>query len=105
MRWSVISKEALSRIFLIFLVSYSPASANANVPPPPYTARTVYDETHRAVNHDEPRIDSVANLSNLIGYFDHPTPASDGSFAICIAGGIGNFIKKVRYFCTLFSRL
>ena len=38
----------------------------------------------------------MANSPNLLGYLEHHSPTSDGSFSICIAGGIGSFVSKVR---------
>jgi len=60
---------------------------------------TLYDETHRArwsVNH-EASIASMASLANLIGYLEHPDESTDGSFGICMAGGMGNFVSKGLY--------
>ncbi|EDR14529.1 uncharacterized protein LACBIDRAFT_305211 [Laccaria bicolor S238N-H82] len=61
---------------------------------PPAYARTVYDETHRGVWHMEPSIQSMANSVNLIGYLDHHSPDTDGSFGICLAGGVGNVVSQ-----------
>ena len=65
---------------------------------PPAYARTVFDETHRGVWHMEPSIQSMANRVNLIGYLDHYSPDTDGSFGICLAGGVGNVVSQVKGF-------
>lgn len=39
-------------------------------------------------------INSMANQPNIIGYLEHHKPTTDGSFAICAAGGTGVFVKK-----------
>jgi len=37
---------------------------------------------------------SVANHATLIGYLEHHATTTDGSFAMCIAGGNGVFVSK-----------
>ena len=39
---------------------------------------------------------SMGNRPNLIGYLEHHNPTTDGSVAICMAGGNGVFVQKVR---------
>lgn len=75
---------------------YSPSESD---PPPTYTPSTViptlYDDTHRGVWALEYSIMSMGHRANLIGYLEHHDPTSDGSFAICIAGGTGACVSKV----------
>ncbi|GLB44181.1 hypothetical protein LshimejAT787_1601110 [Lyophyllum shimeji] len=67
--------------------------------PPPYAPpiRTAHDETYRAVGHRRLCIESVANRPNLLGYLEYHSPTTDGSFAICIAGGAGVFVSEDLY--------
>ena len=62
--------------------------------PPPYV-RIVYDETHRGKWYMQLSIASMAHLAHLLGYLEHHTPSTDGSFGVCIAGGTGVFVSKV----------
>lgn len=60
---------------------------------------TLYDDTHRGEWGSDYKISSMGNLTNLLGYLEHFDPAqTDGSIGICVAGGKGNFISKVRRF-------
>ncbi|KAJ3509644.1 hypothetical protein NLJ89_g5108 [Agrocybe chaxingu] len=66
--------------------------------PPGYVEiPTLYDETHRGKWALMPDISSMGNNANLIGYLEHHDPSTDGSFAICLAGGSGNFVSKALY--------
>jgi len=66
--------------------------------PPAYAAIPVlYDETHRGRWDQSPTIASLGNLAHLFGTLEHHSPATDGTFAICIAGGEGTFISKDLY--------
>jgi len=60
---------------------------------------TLYDETHRGkwAGLAQPSIASMGNRANLIGFLEHHSNDTDGSFAICMAGGSGNFISKQLY--------
>ena len=64
--------------------------------PPPAYFPTIYDETHRARHYMEPSIMSIANRATLIAYLEHHAPTTDGSFSVCISGGTGVFVSKVR---------
>ena len=66
-------------------------------PPPPYI-HTVYDETIRGIWYPRLCIESMANCPNILGHLEFTTPGGDGSFAICAAAGLGNFISKVCVF-------
>ncbi|RDB23873.1 hypothetical protein Hypma_009204 [Hypsizygus marmoreus] len=66
-------------------------------PRPPAPPRTVYDETSRGIRQGPLQISSMATLSNLVGYLENPSPGTDGSFLICIAGGSGVFISEALY--------
>ncbi|KAG6828544.1 hypothetical protein H0H92_007622 [Tricholoma furcatifolium] len=63
--------------------------------PPPYAAPTVHDETHRGIWYPSPSIASMGHVPHLLGYIEHHPSSTDGSFAICIAGGQGVFVKQV----------
>jgi roadblock/LC7 domain-containing protein len=64
--------------------------------PPRAYIPTIYDETHRAIQYMDPSIRSMANRATLIAYLEHHAPTTDGSFAVCIAGGNGVFVSKVH---------
>jgi hypothetical protein len=57
---------------------------------------TFYDETFRSKQYVNPSIISVANNPTLLGFLESHAPTTDGSFSICIAGGQGVFVSKVR---------
>lgn len=57
---------------------------------------TIYDETHRGRWAVEPEIASVGNSANLLGYLPYHDFSTDGSFAICLAGGSSDFVSQVR---------
>jgi len=57
----------------------------------------LYDETHHGKWYTQPRVESVGNLPNLMGYLEHHAPNTDGSFGICIAGGNVNLVSKKLY--------
>jgi hypothetical protein len=60
---------------------------------------TLYDDTHRGKWAFDFEIASMGNLPNLLAYLEYYDPAqTDGSIGICVAGGRGNFISKVRSF-------
>ncbi|KAJ7149330.1 hypothetical protein C8R43DRAFT_888163 [Mycena crocata] len=61
--------------------------------PPPY-AKTVLDQTHRSISYLAPKITSMANSPNLLGYLVNHSPDTNGSFSICLAGGVGVFISQ-----------
>lgn len=67
--------------------------------PPPYqeSIPTLYDETHRGIWHPKPAIMSQGAVVSLIAHLEHYPSTTDGSFAICIASGQGNFISKQLY--------
>ena len=69
-------------------------SSTANSNPPP-CVRVVYDETYRGKSIEEPSILSMAQIPHLIGYLEHHSSDTDGSFGICVAGGNGIFVSKV----------
>lgn len=77
------------------------ASSNEAAPqserPPAYDSRvrTVHDQTHRGIWHMQPTIASMGNRPNLIGHLDRYSWTTDGSFSICVAGGVGVFISEV----------
>jgi hypothetical protein len=70
-------------------------SDNAAIP-------VLYDETHREKRfsnpHSKPQVGSMASFPNLLGYLEHHTPDTDGSFAICVAAGNVTLVTKVREF-------
>ena len=66
------------------------ASLSSRVP-------TLYDETHRGIEDTRLEILSWANEPTLIAYLEHYDPSTDGSFAVCIASGNGNFISQKLY--------
>jgi hypothetical protein len=68
----------------------------SNDAPPDYT-HTVYDETYRAKSYIQPSIMSMGNSPNLLGQLEYHSAQTDGSFAICVAGGEGVFISKVSF--------
>jgi hypothetical protein len=68
---------------------------SSNDAPPAYV-RTVYDETFRAKSYFQPSIMSMGNRPNLLGQLEYHSPQTDGSFAICVSGGNGVFVSKVR---------
>ncbi|VDC01987.1 unnamed protein product [Peniophora sp. CBMAI 1063] len=55
---------------------------------------TVHDDTHRGKWPNNLSIMSMGNRPNLIGYLQHHSPTTDGSVAICLAGGNGVFVQK-----------
>jgi hypothetical protein len=57
---------------------------------------TVYDDTHRGTRYTDAAIMSMADYPHLVGYLEYHSPDTDGSFAICLAGGVGVFVTKVR---------
>jgi hypothetical protein len=65
--------------------------------PPQYvdSIPTLYDETHRGRWVLEPEIASMGQVANMTGHLEHCAPTTDGSFAICMAGGSGNFVSQV----------
>ena len=63
---------------------------------PPAYITTVHDDTHRGKWPNDLSIMSMGNRPNLIGYLEHHNPTTDGSVAICMAGGNGVFVQKVR---------
>ena len=63
---------------------------------------TLYEETHRGICHrgkwrSRLQILSLGNSPALIAYLEHHEPTTDGSFAVCIAAGNGNFISQELY--------
>ncbi|KAH9971778.1 hypothetical protein BJV74DRAFT_905487 [Russula compacta] len=58
----------------------SDTTAQAAVP-------VLYDETHHGKCYVAPEVASMGKSANLMGYLEHHAPTTDGSFAICIAGG------------------
>ncbi|KAJ6559136.1 hypothetical protein DFH09DRAFT_921982 [Mycena vulgaris] len=69
----------------------------SSIPAPPPYARTVLDETHRSISYGAPQIASMANNPTLLGYLVNHGPDTDGSFSICIAGGVGTFISQTLF--------
>jgi len=65
---------------------------------PPAHVPTIYDETHRAKHYMKPSIMSLGSRATLIAYLEHHAPTTDGSFSVCIAGGCGVFVSKVRVY-------
>lgn len=64
--------------------------------PPTYTPIAVlYDETHRGRWDQTLSIASMGQVAHLYAHLEHHNPTTDGSFAICIAGGTGTFISNV----------
>ncbi|CAD6589576.1 MAG: hypothetical protein ASARMPREDX12_003887 [Alectoria sarmentosa] len=72
-------------------MSSTNSPSNAGLPP------TLYDETHRGIWHMKPHVNSFGNAPSLIAHLEHYDPTTDGSFAVCIAAGSGNFISKELY--------
>ncbi|KAF9040366.1 hypothetical protein BDZ89DRAFT_1060458 [Hymenopellis radicata] len=68
----------------------TPPTYNENLP-------VLYDETFRGIWGSDFGVASMGNRANLIGYLEHYAPTTDGSFAICIAGGKGVVISKALY--------
>lgn len=58
---------------------------------------TLYHETHRGIWRSRLQILSLGNSPALIAYLEHHDPSTDGSFAVCIAAGNGNFISQKLY--------
>ena len=75
----------------------TPNKSSSKPPSTTESPTTLYDETHRGVWHLEPGIASLANSPSLIAHHEHHEPTKDGSFALCIANGTGNFISKDLY--------
>ena len=67
----------------------------STLPPEYVDIQTLYDETHRGKWAFAPEIASMGNRANITGYLEYSSPATDGSFAICLAGGMGNFVSQV----------
>ena len=68
--------------------------------PPSYIEiPTLYDETHRGKWAFAPEIASMGNAANMIGQLEHFHSTTDGSFAICVAGGSGAFVSQVSAIC------
>lgn len=66
--------------------------------PPPYArARVVYDDTYRNRIYASPSIMSMAQVSHVLGFLEHHSPNTDGSFGICVAQGEGIFVSKVHF--------
>ena len=75
-------------------MSHSQATqSNANNIP------TLFDETHRHKSIQIVDVATMGNRPNLIGFIEHHSSTTDGSFAICLAGGSEVVIKKVRSIC------
>jgi hypothetical protein len=70
-------------------------SATSNFTPQSH-ARVVYDETFRGKWFMKPFIFSMAQIPNVLGYLDHHSENTDGSFSICMGGGgVGVFVSQV----------
>jgi len=69
--------------------------------PPPYDALAVtpvlYDETHHGKQYMQPQVMSMANSANMMGYLPYHAPGTDGSFAMCLAGGNCTLVSKALY--------
>jgi len=66
--------------------------------PPAYNAIPVlYDETHHGKHYNQPRMESMANLANLMGHLPKHADTTDGSFSICMAGGNCTLVSKNLY--------
>lgn len=65
--------------------------------PPTYSELPVlYDETHRGRWDGKLEVASMGNATSFVGFLEHhDAPSTDGSFAICVAGGFGTFVNKV----------
>lgn len=59
------------------------------------TIPVLHDETFHAKWYMDPQVNSMGNCPNLLGSLEHHGPDTDGSFAICIAGGNVTLVKKV----------
>ena len=57
----------------------------------------LYDKAHRGIWRTRLQILSLGNSPALIAYLEHHHPSTDGSFAVCIAAGNGNFLGKELY--------
>ena len=84
----------LSRNLPHTVATASPCPQTRDSNPPPYV-RIVYDETHRGKWYMQLSIASRAHVAHLLGYLEHHTPSTDGSFGVCIASGTGVFVSKV----------
>lgn len=73
------------------------SNSDSNGVTPTAATPTLYDETYRGVHHTSPQIASMGNHVSLIAHLEHHSIMTDGSFGICIAGGVGNFISKSLY--------
>ena len=69
------------------------ACLSSNVEPTP----TLYDETCRGIWHSTLQILSIGDSAALIADLEHHDSSKDGSFAVCIAAGKGNFISQELY--------
>jgi len=69
-------------------MSQAIANTNATIP-------VLYDETFHGRHDPSPSIQSMGQVVHLFGRLEHHDKATDGSFAICIAGGSGTFIRQV----------
>ncbi|CAA7263948.1 unnamed protein product [Cyclocybe aegerita] len=66
--------------------------------PPAYPdIPTLYDETHRGKWPFQPEVATVGNSANMLGYLEHHASTTDGSFAICMAGGSENLVSQALY--------
>ncbi|KAI3614334.1 hypothetical protein WG66_000187 [Moniliophthora roreri] len=66
-------------------------------PPLPAYAPVYYDETHHGKWYMQPQVMSMGNSANLMGYLLHHSTDTDGSFAICAAGGNCTLVSKRLY--------
>jgi len=69
-------------------IASSPSSQSA--------ARIIYDDTQCKKEISHPSIYSMASRASLLGYLEHHSENTDGSFHICVANGEGSFISQVR---------
>jgi hypothetical protein len=67
--------------------------------------QVLFDETFHGRWEMSPSIDSMGNLASFYGRLEHHSPSTDGTFAICMAGGAGNFVTKVCFRPGFSSRL
>jgi len=63
----------------------------------------LHDETYHEKRYMDPRVDSIGDRPNLLGYLEHHGPDTDGIFTICIAGGNVTLVSKVGKACSHLS--
>ena len=94
---SIKSPSTEASVPTLYDETQAPDMSSTKLPSNADSLSTLYDETHRGIWHINPHIASFGNSPSLIAHLEHHGPTTDGSFAVCVAGGSGNFINKKLY--------